>query len=276
MNKTKKIVFSQGFVTILLVWGLCSPGINRFSPDGPLESTHNRLEPKPRSHYRGLGLRSSRLSKGLYIHGITVKVGEPILNPVIYDNDVYDDVFDDEWAYAMASLGEMNLAGLIVTPVLTDFWDFRVPIGRRQPWNPARMRNALGFEWIKSLQLPSAQKQKVKKRENGRNRQAHISMCNSSMNNIGRTPPLPIIVNIGGQSATLASAYILDPSIADKCVVYYTDLKVYNGHYRWASELVAAHFRVVSWGDDHWWIPKRAQKRMACFASSQTRRRKRE
>ncbi len=39
--------------------------------------------------------------KGLYIHGITVKAGEKVTNPVIYDNDVYDDVFDDELVFAM-------------------------------------------------------------------------------------------------------------------------------------------------------------------------------
>lgn len=64
---------------------------------------------------------------GLYVHGITVKAGEKVTNPVIYDNDLFDDVFDDEWAMVMASLGEMNLVALIVTPVLTDGWGFSHP-----------------------------------------------------------------------------------------------------------------------------------------------------
>ena len=34
--------------------------------------------------------------KGLYIHGITVKEGKRVKNPVIYDKDIYDDVFEDE------------------------------------------------------------------------------------------------------------------------------------------------------------------------------------
>jgi hypothetical protein len=37
------------------------------------------------------------------------------------------DVFDDELAMVMASEGRMNLAGLIVTPVLTDGWGFSKP-----------------------------------------------------------------------------------------------------------------------------------------------------
>ena len=68
-----------------------------------------------------------------------------------------------------------------------------------------------------------------------------------------------MIINIGGQGATLATAYGLDPTIADKCIVYYTDIRVYNGHYEWASRIIAANFRVVSWGDDNWWIVKRCQ-----------------
>jgi hypothetical protein len=69
------------------------------------------------------------------------------------------------------------------------------------------------------------------------------------------------LVGIGGQGATLASAFCIDPSIADKCMVYYTDVRVYNGHYQWASRLVTKNFRVVSWGDDNWWIRKKAQNR---------------
>ena len=64
---------------------------------------------------------------------------------------------------------------------------------------------------------------------------------------------------MGGQAATLASAFCIDPSIAEKCIVYYTDVRVYNGHYEWASKLVAKNFRVVSWGADNWWIVKKNQ-----------------
>jgi len=67
------------------------------------------------------GFDRSGYPSGLYIEGVTVKAGQPVGNPVIYDNDVYNDVFDPELVCCMASLGQMNLVGLIVTPVLTDF-----------------------------------------------------------------------------------------------------------------------------------------------------------
>jgi len=51
---------------------------------------------------------------GLYLQGVTVPEGVKVTNPVICDNDVLDDVFDDELAMVMASEGEMNLVGLIL------------------------------------------------------------------------------------------------------------------------------------------------------------------
>lgn len=259
MNKTQKIVLSQGFVTILLVWGLCGPNITvsaqtaRWNPR-TIDWSQNR-DPV----IGDWGFDRPGYPKGLYIHGITVKVGEPIRNPVIYDNDVYDDVFDDEWAYAMASLGEMNLAGLIVTPVLTDFWGFSRPDWKKTALESLQNaeRSGIRMDKIPPITIGTeAESEKAGERKESAGAHLYVQLINEQYR---QNSTLPVIVNIGGQSATLASAYILDPSIADKCIVYYTDLKVYNGHYRWASELVAAHFRIVSWGDDHWWIPKRAQ-----------------
>ena len=48
--------------------------------------------------------------------------------------------------------------------------------------------------------------------------------------------------NMGGQSATLASAFLLDSTIASKIIVYYTAINNYNGHYAWASEIIADNF----------------------------------
>ncbi|MEO8352119.1 MAG: hypothetical protein ABI680_10340, partial [Chthoniobacteraceae bacterium] len=101
-----------------------------------------------------------------------------------------------------------------------------------------------------------AESEKAGERKDSAGARLYIKLINEHFQ---KDPTRPVIVNIGGQSATLASAWSIGPSIADKCIVYYTDVRVYNGHYQWASELVVKHFRVVSWGDDHWWIRKRCQ-----------------
>lgn len=197
--------------------------------------------------------------KGLYIHGITVKEGKRVKNPVIYDNDVYDDVFEDEWMYAMASLNNLKIAALIITPVLTDGWGFYHPDWIKTAHDSRN--NALN-SGIKEKHLPEivigTEANNEKEGENKPSEAAHlyVKIINEQYK---RNPKLPVIVNIGGQGATLASAYCIDPSIAEKCIVYYTDIRVYNGHYEWASKVIGKHFRVVSWGDDNWWIIKKNQ-----------------
>lgn len=197
--------------------------------------------------------------KGLYIHGVTVAEGKPITNPVIYDNDVFDDVFDDELAFAMASLGKMELVGLIVTPVLTDGWGFSKPEWKQTAHHVRNLAKASGMDMSRIPEVTvgteaASEKEGIDKESSGA--KLYVKLIREQYR---KDPGKPLIVNIGGQGATLASAFKLDPTIAEQCIVYYTDIKVYNGHYRWASELIAKHFRVVSWGDDHWWITKKGQ-----------------
>jgi hypothetical protein len=51
--------------------------------------------------------------KGLYLHGVTMPEGHfpanPLPNPIIYDNDEYADILDDDVLCAMASLGKITL-----------------------------------------------------------------------------------------------------------------------------------------------------------------------
>ena len=196
--------------------------------------------------------------KGLYIHGITVKEGKRVKNAVIYDNDVFNDVFDDEWAFAMASLGRMNLKALIVTPVLTDGWGFYHPDWIETGMNACNLAAASGMKNIPPITIGTeAESEKAGERKESAAAHLYVNLINAEYK---KHPQLPVIINIGGQSASLASAYCLVPSIVDKCIVYYTDLKVYNGHYEWASKLVARHFRVINWGaDEHWWKGRNGQ-----------------
>ena len=197
--------------------------------------------------------------KGLYIHGITVKEGKRVKNPVIYDNDIYNDVFEDEWMYAMASLKKLEIAALIVTPILTDGWGFSHPemIPTAHESRDLAIKSGIPEKLLPPITVGTlAESEKAGEQIDSEGARLYIKLINEHHK---RHPKLPIIINIGGQSGTLASAFCMDPSIADKCIVYYTDVRVYNGHYEWASKLVAKNFRVVSWGADNWWINKKNQ-----------------
>ncbi|MBQ4038939.1 MAG: hypothetical protein IJD05_05485 [Bacteroidaceae bacterium] len=213
----------------------------------------------PRPVIGDWGFNRPGYPKGLYIHGVTVKEGKKVNNPIIYDNDVYDDVFEDEWMYAMASLKKMKIAALIVTPVLTDGWVFLHPdwIKTAYESRDSALRSGIKEKYLPQITVGTeAESEKAGERKLSDGAHLYVKIINEQYK---KNPDRPVIINIGGQAATLASAYCIDPSIVDKCIVYYTDVRVYNGHYEWASKLVAKNFRVVSWGDDNWWRGKRAQ-----------------
>ena len=221
------------------------------------ETTDWSKNPKPQ--IGDWGFDRPGYPKGLYIHGVTVKEGKKVKNPVIYDNDAYADVFDDEWMYAMASLKKMNIAAIIVTPVYTDNWGFTHP-----DWITTALdsRNTALGSGIKECVIPpitigtEAESEKLGEKKLSEGAHLYIKIINEQYK---KDPSRPVIINIGGQAATLASAFCIDPSIAEKCIVYYTDVRVYNGDYEWASKLVARNFRILSWRQDNWWRGKRAQ-----------------
>ena len=205
--------------------------------------------------------------KGLYIEGVTVKEGRKVKNPVIYDNDVYDDVIDDEWMFVMASLGQLNLVGQVLTPVYAESWKFywgdEWIATAREAMDRAR-EAGLDMRRIPEFKVGTeAPTEKEGERKDSEGARLYVELINKYYR---KNPKLPVLINVGGQAATLASAYCIDPSIAEKCIVYYTDMGDYNGDYRWASELIARHFRVVNFGrPGAWWRSKLYQNEWNVF-----------
>ncbi len=68
-----------------------------------------------------------------------------------------------------------------------------------------------------------AESEKTGERKDSAGARLYVKLINRQFD---KDPQRPVIVNMGGQSATLASAFVIDPSIARKCIVYYTDIRV--------------------------------------------------
>lgn len=167
--------------------------------------------------------------KGLYIHGVTVKAGETVTNPVIYDNDMVDDVLEDEWGFYHPEWEKE----------FYEMYERAEKSGMRMDRIP---KVVIGTE-------ANSEKEGEGKRSEGA--ELYVRIINEQYQ---KNPGKPVIVNIGGQAATLASAWNIDSTISRKCIVYYTDISGYNGHYKWASELIAKHFCVVNFGREFtWW-----------------------
>lgn len=69
----------------------------------------------------------------------------------------------------------------------------------------------------------------------------------------------PLVVIVGGPLCTVASAYLTDPSIADRMVVMMTDLDGYNGSDPWANYIVATRCKLVNFGANPLWWPQRPE-----------------
>ena len=168
-------------------------------------------------------------------------------SPVIYDNDDHRDVYTDEYLLALASIGEIDFKGIITTYSPREYPEF-----------------VKGREMIMDLATTSGL-QNLPELFSGTSRK----LVRPEANRIEDTEPLeidgsrfiveiarqcsysrPLVIITGGQLTTVANAYLLDPSIADKIVVmgvFGAEAIDYNaGLDAWAWTIILARFRVVA------------------------------
>ncbi len=195
--------------------------------------------------------------RGLRIEGVRVDC------PMIYDNDWWFDTPDKNYLWAMASLGRANLRANIVTRDLWN-WEKDYQYTLQEGLNDA----------IKSIG--------VARKSGVRNIPDAIAGCDRAFTRptSGRiedtamvrsagsdkiveeakkaSPQRPLLVFVGGPLNTVANAVLMDPAIADRMVVFMTDLRGYNGKDPWANHIVAARCQLINYGAHVWW-PQRPQ-----------------
>jgi hypothetical protein len=67
------------------------------------------------------------------------------------------------------------------------------------------------------------------------------------------SPQKPLLIFVGGQLTTIASAYLTDPSIADRMVILATSIFNYNDTDAWANYILSKRCKLINFGDDPWW-----------------------
>ena len=189
---------------------------------------------------------------GLYVHGATAPTGRRVENPIIYDNDEYADVLDDDVLMVLASLGKVNLAGLISTPMrAVVFKSRRMPAWEKSAYLTRERAVQSGMKHVPPITLGNTTNDPQKNTDGARLYVEAITRQHKE------DPSRPVIVAMGGQSLTLASACLIDNTIADKVIVFYVGAYAYNGHDRWASEMVCRRMLVLDMDHHHW--PKQAR-----------------
>lgn len=180
-------------------------------------------------------------------------------NPIIYDNDWWFDVFDNNYLWAQASLGRANLRGNIVS---RDMWDWQkgylYPFERS--WEDARKALRLAREsGLRNIpDLTRGSDRVLVRPASGRieDTEAHPTDGSRLIVEEARkaAPDKPLLVIAGGPQTTVANALLTNPEIAPNLVVFnLTVTGGYNGKDGWAAYIVARRTRSVDWGGGQFW-----------------------
>lgn len=166
---------------------------------------------------------------------------------VVYDNDDYRDVYTDEYLLALASIGEIELKGIITTYSPSEYEKFVE--GRSQIVELARKSGLQNLPEIwpgtnKKLVRPVSNKieDTVPLKIEGSELIAELAMqCSKEK---------PLVIISGGQLTTIANAYLMNPLIAENVQVigvFGAEKMDYNaGLDAWAWAIILSKFRVFA------------------------------
>jgi len=180
-------------------------------------------------------------------------------NPVIYDNDWWFDVFDNNYLWAQASLGKVNLRGNIVT---RDMWDWQKGYlySFEQSWKDAEKALKLARDsGLKNIpDLTRGSDCVLVRPESGRIEDTVPHPSDGSRLIVAEakkaSPEKPLLVVVGGPQTTVANALLTNPEIAPNLVVFnLTVTGGYNGKDGWSAYIVAKRTRSVDWGGGEFW-----------------------
>lgn len=179
-------------------------------------------------------------------------------NPMIYDNDWWKDVPDAAYLWAKASLGEASLRGNIVS---RDMWDWEKGyLYKREDC----LKDALAlFEdakasGLKNIPMPieGANEALVRPTSGNINETRFTRTPGSDLivaEALRASPQKPLLVFAGGPCTTVANAYLTDPSIANRLIVFQIDGGTYNGKDSWSWEIAKNKLYFVNWAQDYFW-----------------------
>jgi hypothetical protein len=180
-------------------------------------------------------------------------------NPIIYDNDWWFDVFDNNYLWAQASLGAADLRGNVVS---RDMWDWQKGYlySFEQSWEDAEKAIKLARDsGLKNIpDLTRGSDRALERPESGRIEDTMPHPTAGSRLIVAQaqraTPQKPLLVIAGGPQTTVANALLTNPEIAPNMIVFNLTVNGgYNGKDGWSAYIVAKKTRSVDWGGGDFW-----------------------
>jgi hypothetical protein len=190
--------------------------------------------------------------RGLVLEGVSPGC------PIIYDNDWWTDVPDAAYLWAKASLGQADLRGNIITRC-TFGWETGYA-----HWLDEQIRDcqtlvnaarASGLRRVPEPVLGAAEA--LRRPQSGKFEETRVTRTPGSDLIVAEarkaSPARPLLLFVGGSCTTVATAYLTDPSIAERAIVFQIDGGGYNGSDGWAWEITLRRFRFANWARGYFW-----------------------
>lgn len=175
-------------------------------------------------------------------------------SPVILDNEFWDNGVENEYVWAKAGLGLLDLRGNVVTDAMRAGFN---TVDNQM----AKCRGELGLARLAGIGKvpdPAAGSRRILQ-PSASGRLEDIAPEKSAGSELivaearKATPGKPLLVVAGGPLTTVANAYLTDPSIASRMVVAGIYPFTINAYDSLAVYLVAKRCRFVVWGRTYVW-----------------------
>jgi gliding motility-associated-like protein len=196
-------------------------------------------------------------SNGVHIQGVDGT------NPVIYDNDWVIDTIEDEFLWLKAHNGEVKLVGNIIT---RDMYDCNFPKNGPCYFSMQQNIDAWNDSWavaqqmnLKNVPTPvNGADRPLAKPASGRIEDTQYRVTPGSALIVAEankaTAAKPLVIFVGGNITTVANAYLQDPGIANKVVVFhiagYGPSRLYNTTDFWSTYTVMKKMKYINWSGD--------------------------
>lgn len=178
--------------------------------------------------------------------------------PMIYDNDWWQDVPDAAYLWAKASQGKCDLRGNIITRC-TFGWENGYAHKLQEQIDDCRKLLTVAREGgLQNIPEPVlGAKEALRRPANGKVEDTRFEKSPGSELIVAEarkaTRDKPLLVFVGGSCTTMAAAYLSDPSIVDRAIVFQIDGGAYNGSDDWAWEVVMKRCRFANWARGYFW-----------------------
>lgn len=185
-----------------------------------------------------------------------VLAGVDRTNPFVYDNDIFTDTVDLFFQAAMSKLNHVTMKAVVVTNNILE-----PHIGFQSQMDDARRAVAL-CRTSNMGPLPDpvfGARAKLERPRSGVIEETAYSTSDGGNAVVAAAHEFgsiekPLLVFVGGQPTTVASAFLQDNDIAAKVLVCHIGPLGYNGADSWATYISAKRMRYFAWGSPEvWW-----------------------